>query len=285
MSSTDYIEVTAIVQPQEPWTDLLIEELAEIGFESFEENPQGFKAYIARSEYDADKLTSVKLWEDTAGECSFHFSIEVISSRNWNKDWESNFKPVDVDGKCYIRAPFHEAKSGHDYELVIEPKMSFGTGHHHTTYLMAQWMLETDFKSKKVLDMGCGTGILAILAEKMGASQVIAIDNYAFAYENTLENIEINAAKKVEALLGDAQLLGEEKYDIILANITKNVLKEDMATYVKAMNNKGLIFISGFFAVDMQELTELAESLGLAKIAHKQKDEWAAVKFSLEQAG
>lgn len=279
MSNTDYIQVTAIVTPAQPWSDLLIAELAEIGFESFEENLKGFKAFIPAQLFSREKLDAITLPEAPGEEVSFNFTTEIINSQNWNQQWESNFEPVDVKGKCYIRAPFHAAVSNYEYQVVIEPKMSFGTGHHETTTLMVEWMLETSFEEKSVLDMGCGTGILAILASMMGANKVMAIDNYPFAWENTIENIEKNNTPNVKAQLGDATLLGMENYDIILANITKNVLKEDMKTFAQVLNPKGLLFISGFFAEDMDELVSIASALGLKASGHKQNREWAAVKF------
>ncbi len=279
MNYTNFIQVTATVNPAQPWSDLLIAELAEIGYESFEENLKGFKAYIAEENFNQELLDSVSIAEDQEHKIIFSFAIEKINSRNWNKEWESNFEPVDVDGKCYIRAPFHPEKRDFDYQIIIEPKMSFGTGHHETTTLMVQWMLETTFEKKSVLDMGCGTGILAILASMKGADPVVAIDNYPYAYENTLENIDKNNTSNIKAFLGDASLLGEEKYDIILANITKNVLKEDMKIYGKVLNNKGLLFISGFFQDDRQELVDLASQYGLTEMGFKQNKEWVALRF------
>lgn len=279
MNYTNYIQVTAVVTPTHPWSDLLIAELADIGFESFEETLKGFKAYIPFEDFDEHKLNTVHLEDTREDEVTFTFSVETINSRNWNNEWESNFEPVEVDGKCYIRAPFHEEKPDFQYQVVIEPKMSFGTGHHETTSLMVQWILETDFKGKSVLDMGCGTGILAILASMKGADPVLAIDNFPYAYENTLENVEKNNTLNVRTLMGDAGLLGEETFEIILANITKNVLKEDMNTYVSVLQPGGLLFISGFFFEDMVELTRLAETNGLRKMGHKQNKDWVAVKF------
>lgn len=279
MSSIPYTEVTAVVEPAQPWSDLLIAELAEIGFESFEENLKGFKAYIPTSQFDADKLQAVSLPEEEAHSVRFTFTVKNIDSQNWNQVWESNFEPVDVDGKCYIRAPFHTAKPDYEWEVVIEPKMSFGTGHHETTSLMVQWMLETSFKGKKVLDMGCGTGILAILAAKMGAAPVQAIDNYPYAWENTLENVERNGTPNIEVLLGDASLLGKEDFDIILANITKNVLLEDIPTFISVLKTGGELYISGFFADDMADLSDLAQRHGMKTLAFKQNKEWVAVRL------
>ncbi len=277
MNYTNYIQVTATVSPAQPWSDLLIAELAEIGFESFEETIKGFKAWIPAEEFDQKKLDAVSL--DVEEEVKFTFAVETINSQNWNQEWESNFEPVMVDGKCYIRAPFHSPSHGFDYEIVIEPKMSFGTGHHETTTLMVQWMLETNFKERKILDMGCGTGILAILASMMGAREGVAIDNFPYAWENTLENLEKNNITNITAIMGDANAIGNSKFDIILANITKNVLKEDMKTYADALPPGGELFISGFFYDDLDELVSLAKQNNLTETGHKQNKEWVAVRF------
>ncbi len=275
----DYVEVTALVDPPQPWSDLLITELAEIGFESFEENLRGFKAYIPSADFDEEKLKALNLHEEEAKNVQFSFSIKKIDNENWNQVWESNFEPVDVDNQCYIRAPFHQPKPDYPYEIIIEPKMSFGTGHHETTTLMVSWMLETDFKGKQVLDIGCGTGILAILAAKKGADTVLAIDNYPYAWENTLENVARNNTPNIRVKLGDATLLGIETFDIILANITRNVLMEDMEKFVSVLKTGGELYISGFFADDMKEITDKAVTYGVRAMAHKQNKEWVAVKL------
>lgn len=279
MSSMDYVEVTAVVEPVQPWADLLIDEMAEIGFESFEENLKGFKAYIQSDAFDEKKLNAIAIPEMKADGAHFTFTVKKIDNQNWNQVWESNFEPVDVKQQCYIRAPFHEPKPNYPWEVIIEPKMSFGTGHHETTSLMVEWMLETDFKGKHVLDMGCGTGILAILAAKMGAGKVVAIDNYPFAWENTLENIHRNDTPDIRVLLGDVSLLGKENYDIILANITKNVLMEDIEIYASVLNPNGELYISGFFADDMHDIIQKAEKYNIREVENKQNKEWAAVKL------
>jgi ribosomal protein L11 methyltransferase len=279
MSTMDYVEITALVDPPQPWSDLLIAEMADIGFESFEENLRGFKAYIPSADFNEEKLRAVTLPEDEAKNVKFSFTIKKIDNENWNQVWESNFEPVDVDKQCYIRAPFHQPKPDYPFEIIIEPKMSFGTGHHETTTLMVQWMLETDFRGKHVLDMGCGTGILAILAAKKGADPVLAIDNYPYAWENTIENAARNQTPNIRVELGDATLLGKETFDIILANITKNVLLEDMEVYASVLKPGGELYISGFFADDMKDITEKAAGFGIHALASKQNKEWVAVKL------
>jgi ribosomal protein L11 methyltransferase len=279
MITVDYMEVTAVVDPPQPWSDLLIAEMAEIGFESFEENLKGFKAYIPSADFDEEKLKSINLSEDEAKTVKFSFTLKKINNENWNQVWESNFEPVDVDKQCYIRAPFHQPKPDYPFEIIIEPKMSFGTGHHETTTLMVQWMLETDFSGKHVLDMGCGTGILAILAAKKGADSVMAIDNYPYAWENTIENVARNKTPNIRVELGDAMLLGKDTFDIILANITKNVLLEDLEVYVSVLRSGGELYISGFFADDMQDIIQKAEKYSMREVEYKQNKEWVAVKL------
>lgn len=279
MSSLDYIEVTAKVNPTEPWSDLLIDLMGEIGFESFDENHQGFKAYIPAQLFDKSKLEEIQLSDENGSHVDFNFEIKHITSQNWNELWESNFDPVDIEGRCFIRAPFHEAKNGYEYQIVIEPKMSFGTGHHETTSLMVQWVLDTDFSGKEVLDMGCGTGILAILSRKKGARNVVAIDNFIYAYENAIENAHYNDVTDITVMHGDASLLGDQKFDIILANITRNVLLADMKIYSSVLKAGGSIFISGFFAADEEELIIEAEKQGLVFVGSKQFKDWIAIKF------
>ncbi len=279
MKPVEYIEVNYVVKPTNPWSDLLIAELGELGYESFEETTAGFKAYIQSDIFNKNLLEQVSIPEDTQKEVQFSFEWRKVTSKNWNQEWEKNFQPVDIQNACYIRAPFHEPRSHYRFEIVIEPKMSFGTGHHHTTALMVEWMLETDFEQKKVLDMGCGTGVLAILAHKMKAKEVDAIDNYPFAYENTLENIQNNQAQKINGFLGDAALLKDKKYDIILANITRNVLMQDMQTYTSALNQGGSLFLSGFLWEDKKMIEDSAQHSGLSPAGYKRKEEWAALKF------
>lgn len=271
----DYIEVNCRLNPVDPWRDILIAQLADAGYESFEETDEGFKAYIPAKDYQQETLAEAMLLEDQAPKMSWE--VVRIEGQNWNLLWESNFEPVRINNQLYIRAPFHAPDDSVNMEIVIEPKMSFGTGHHETTHLMSQWLLETDLSNKSLLDMGCGTGILAILAAKKGAKPVTAIDNHPWAYENTLENIRRNEVPDIKVRLGDAALLGEETFDVILANITKNILLADMHKYVGVLHNHGLLFLSGFLEKDRDDLVRHAAKFGMEFQGQKMQKDWMAI--------
>lgn len=277
----DYMELYCKLDPLEPWREILIAQLSDIGFESFEETHDGFKAYIPVSMLDEELLEETCMLPASDKNPIQARELKHIKTINWNEEWERHFEPIQVDDKVYIRAPFHDPKPHIPYEIVIEPKMSFGTGHHETTRLVVQWMLETDMTNASVLDMGCGTGILAILAAKMGASRVVAIDNYMFAYENTLDNLERNGLAGVVARHGDAGILGEEFFDIILANITRNVLLEDMKAYRSVMQPGGLLFVSGFLQVDKQLIVRHASGLGFRFEGEKTIEDWVGLRLRL----
>jgi len=197
---------------------------------------------------------------------------------NWNEEWEKNFSPIMVDEVCQVRAPFHP-KLDTEFDIVIEPKMSFGTGHHATTHMMIQHILKEDWQDKKVLDMGCGTGVLAILSEMKGANPIDAIDIDNWCYLNTLENIERNNCKHISTYEGDAGLLEGKNYDTIIANINRNILLKDMATYANCLNEKGSLFLSGFYQEDLAIIKESCEKLGLSYESHLERDNWIAAKF------
>ena len=213
-----------------------------------------------------------------SNEFKITYSKKEIEQVNWNAAWEKNFHPIEVDQKCVVRAPFH-SKANVDYEIVIEPKMSFGTGHHETTYMMLQYMLETDFQGKTVLDMGCGTAVLAILAEFRGASKIDAIDIDSWCYKNSLENIERNNCKNIKTFLGDVSLLENKKYQIIIANINRNILLKDMESYCFSLENEGQLFLSGFYNEDLNLIIATCTKFNLTFVDKIERNNWVAAKF------
>jgi ribosomal protein L11 methyltransferase len=258
--------------------DLLINALAEFGFDTFEEMEMGFKAYIPEGNFNRKALDEVL--EPYHELFTFSYEVALIPQKNWNEVWESNFEPIQVKNKIYVRATFHESKPGFEYEIVIDPKMAFGTGHHQTTAMVMEWMLGADFSGKNVLDMGCGTGILAILASKMGAKQVTAIDYDIVCYDSTIENSELNHIKNIIPLCGSKEAIPNEKYDTILANINRNILIEQMGRYTEVLKPGGEIYFSGFYETpDLEIITAEAAKYGLKYIAHKKDKEWVAAKF------
>jgi ribosomal protein L11 methyltransferase len=260
--------------------DLLINELAEFGFDTFEDMDFGFKAYIPADGFDQKALDEVlKPYHQMF---TFSYEVMLIPQKNWNAVWESNFEPIEIKDQIYVRATFHPAKPDFKYEIVIDPKMAFGTGHHQTTSMMMDWMLETDLKDKTVLDMGCGTGILAILASKMGATSVTAIDYDEVCYESTLENAPLNHIGNIIAICGSKEEIPDYEYDIILANINRNILIDQMSRYVEVLKPGGEIFFSGFYeSPDLDIITTEAAKYGLKYIFHKENKNWVAAKFSL----
>lgn len=257
-----------------PIKEILIAELADIGYEGFVEETFGLIAYIPEEEFvEKDLHELLKDYEiDTTS-----YSKKLVEPQNWNEVWESSFEPIAVKDLCYIRAPFHEAKDGFKYEIVVEPKMSFGTGHHQTTQMVIEAMFNIDFNGKQVLDMGSGTGVLAILASKMGAGNIIAVDNEEFAYENAIENCERNNISNVEVILGEADKIKDKKFDIILSNITKNINIELTAYYTKMLPQDGNVVMSGFFENDVADVAASAEKHGFQMVSSHLKDHWASV--------
>jgi ribosomal protein L11 methyltransferase len=249
--------------------------LGELGFESFVEEDKDLLAYIPSAQFDTLMLDDESL--QAVG--NVKFSWKVIADQNWNAVWEENFEPVTIAGKCHIRAPFHPALKNVPYEIVIEPKMSFGTAHHETTSLMIQYLLETELKDKKVLDMGCGTGVLAILAAMRGSNDVVAIDNDEWAYNNALENVERNNTSFINVYLGDASLLKDQIFNVILANINRNILLNDIPVYVNCLTADGLLLLSGFYIEDLNAIKESAASNGLEYTSHKEENRWVAACF------
>ncbi len=271
----NYIQYSFNVTPPEPGSDILIALLADIGFESFTQNDFGLDAYI-QDELENENLVKDLKFEDFI----FSYIRTEIPKTNWNEEWEKNFSPVYVDDLVCIRAHFHDKSENVKHDIVITPKMSFGTGHHDTTWLVSKTMFSLDFKNKSILDMGCGTGILAILAKQLGATTLLGIDIDDWSIENSIENAEINDCSEIEFKKGDATLLPkQETFDIILANINKNILKQDLPNYFTCLKKGGYILLSGFFSADVEELKKLAQTIGLTFIESYNKNEWAVIKL------
>jgi len=272
----NYIEYQFDIQPKEPFGEILTAFLADLEFESFVETDNGISAYVRT---DLDDESGVQQIIDDLKDVNIRYTKKEIIQQNWNEEWESNFHPILVADQCYIRAEFHESKPEIPYEVIIQPKMAFGTGHHETTHLMVEYILETEFEGKDVLDMGCGTSILGILAKMKGANYVEAIDFDQWAVDNSIENAERNKVE-LNIKLGDSSSLDEKAFDIILANINKNVLMRDIPNYVKNLNfTEGELILSGLMTQDFDDIKSLCESLGLKFINKKQRNEWIALKF------
>ncbi len=276
MSNTVYLGYYFKVKPQQPAVEILIAELGYAGFESFVETEEGVTAYIQKEEWYENILEDVQVLSSNEFEISFTF--EEIEQTNWNAEWEKNFNPIVVDNICAVRAPFHESFNT-QYDIIIEPKMSFGTGHHETTHMMIQHILKNDFENKSVLDMGCGTGVLAILAELKGAKPIDAVDYDNWCYLNSLENVERNNCKHITVIEGDASVLGKNKYDIIIANINRNILMQDMGTYISCLNKNGMLFLSGFYTDDIPMIQSECEKYLLKFKEKLERNNWVSLKF------
>lgn len=270
-----YYEYTFKVNPPQPGTDILISDLGDLGFETFTEDEHGFKAYIQE-----ETEPTVNLHNLNYDDFTFTFEKQRIEQTNWNAEWEKNFEPVLVENLLLIRAPFHNPDETVQHEIVIMPKMSFGTGHHDTTWLMCKQLFQINLKNKTVLDMGCGTGVLAILAKKLGALKVVGVDIDEWSVENSIENCANNNCNDIEIKLGSKEaLINYNSFDVILANINKNVLKDQMAVYANLLENGGSLLLSGFFNTDITELEQVAENNSLKLIDSFTKNNWAVMKL------
>ncbi|HRB71816.1 MAG TPA: 50S ribosomal protein L11 methyltransferase [Flavobacterium sp.] len=272
----NYIGYHFSVEPKELGSEILIAELGETAFESFIETENGLSAYVQKELWNENILDDIQILHSE--EFTISYTIEEIEQVNWNEEWEKNFEPIDIDGICQIRAPFHE-KNDAQYDIVIEPKMSFGTGHHETTFMMAQHLLETDVTGMKTLDMGCGTAILAILAEMRGAQPIDAIDIDNWCYLNSIENAERNNCKHITVYEGDASLLVDQQYDLIIANINRNILLNDMQAYVDRLNKGGILLLSGFYEEDIPFIDASCTEKGLTYVKKFQKNNWVSLKY------
>ena len=275
MSNIIYIGYYFKVEPLQPAVEILIAELGYAGFESFVETEEGVTAYIQKEEWNDKILEYIDILK--SDEFNISYTFEEIEQTNWNEEWEKNFNPIQVDDLVSIRAPFH-TNASLQFDIVIEPKMSFGTGHHETTHMMVQHLLALDLDTKKVLDMGCGTGILAIFAEMKGAKAIDAIDIDSWCYENSLENIQRNNCNHITVYEGDASLL-KEKYDVIIANINRNILLSDIKTYTDCLNENGVLLLSGFYKEDIAIIEDEVTKHGLTFETMIQKNNWVALKY------
>ncbi|ETN94941.1 50S ribosomal protein L11 methyltransferase [Zhouia amylolytica] len=271
-----YIGYDFKVSPINPGNEILIAELGSIGFESFVETEDGLLAYINKDEWFENILDEVYILNND--EFSISYSFKDIEQVNWNEEWEKNFEAIEVDGVCTVRAPFHDTPKT-EFDIVIEPKMSFGTGHHETTHMMIQHLLKMDLEGKKTLDMGCGTAVLAILAEKMGAQPIDAIDIDNWCYLNSLENAERNNCKHITVYEGDASLLKGRAYELIIANINRNILLRDIPVYVKSLRKEGVLLLSGFYKEDLDQVKERCAEFSLKFVENLEKNHWVAAKF------
>lgn len=271
-----YTEYTFSQPTTEEQRDMLVALLSDLDFDSFYDDDEGFKAYTSNDE--AKDAVLELLTMDCFDGVNLN-KVELMPDKNWNEIWEASYQAVVVNQRCRVRAPFHAADDSFEFDLVIEPKMSFGTANHETTSQMIQLMLDTPFKNMDVLDMGSGTAVLAILAVKLEAKSVLAVDNDEWAYNNAFTNIGLNGVSDIEVVLGDASSLGERSFDIVLANINRNILLRDMHVYVNAINPGGKLFMSGFYLEDLTLIRDEAERLGLVYHRHMDKNNWVAVEF------
>jgi ribosomal protein L11 methyltransferase len=277
----EYTKITCTLSPDnELAREMLVAELGNVGFESFVETEDTVEAYIPAGIYMPELLLSDSLTNNEF--FSFSSSAEVIADQNWNEVWEQNyFEPLLIEEQCMIRAPFHEEYPDANYQIIINPKMAFGTGNHETTHLMIKAMLDLDLNNKNVLDMGCGSGVLSILASQKGATEITAIDIDEWSTNNTVENASLNQITNIFVLLGDAELLTDQQFDVILANIQRNILLQDMDAYRKVLKKGGILVMSGFYISDLEAIVEKAGVLDLELIQSDERSEWCAACFKL----
>jgi len=271
-----YISYTFKINPKEPATEILVAELGEVGFESFVENEEGVIAYIQQVDWNENLLDDIFVLNSE--EFSISYEMEVIEQTNWNSEWEKNFNPIQVDDLVSIRAPFHD-NTNLKYDIVIEPKMRLGTGQHETTHMMVQHLLKLDLTKRKVLDMGCGTGILAIFAEMKGAKPIDAIDIDNWCYQNSIENAARNNCSNIAVYEGEASLLLNKKYDVIIANINRNILLNDMKTYMNCLNDEGIILLSGFYYEDIPIIDAEVSKYQFKISEIIERNNWVALKY------
>lgn len=272
-----YLEYRFRVRPLQPASDMLMAELGELGFESFVETDNGVLAYV-QMDQRPNEVDIGSLFVVQHPDFEISWSFTEVEQQNWNAEWEKNFHPINVGNRCRIRAPFHSWENV-EFDIIIEPKMSFGTGHHETTHMMLQLLLEENMTGKKVLDMGSGTGVLAILTEMMGADNIMAVDIDAWCFENARENVERNQCKKIQVVQGDAHVLGNEQYDLIIANINRNILLKDIPIYASCLKKTGDLFLSGFYLSDLDVISAKCGEFNLKLEKKIVENDWVAVKY------
>lgn len=272
-----YLEIDLRLTPIDHWREVVIAQMGLLGFESFVNTPLGFKAYIPQNEFQEKEFSQIDVFDFQ--ELEIEWDTKIIPPENWNRQWEENFSPIRIGERCVVRADFHPPEKA-EYELVITPKMSFGTGHHETTQMMISYLLDLNCNNKTVLDMGTGTGVLAILAEKRGAKTVLAVDNDPWCVENTLENLEMNHCQKISAQLSST-VPKKKKYDMVLANINRNVLLKQIADYAQVLAPEGDLLMSGFYVEDLGIIQNACETEGFRFIRNLDVNNWVAAHFTL----
>ncbi len=273
----NYIGVTFHFKSDDVQNEILMAYLAELEYESFEEKDDGVLAYVQEPLFDEEALK--ELLKTNLSAMDIWYNYEKIDDRNWNELWESNYQSVVIAEQCLVRAPFHESDPSLKYEIVIEPQMSFGTAHHETTSQILEYILEHNFEGENVLDMGCGTGVLAILAAMKGGKKLEAIDNDEWAYRNSVQNVERNGFPDIKVVQGDAEDLKGKMFTVIFANINRNILLKDIPAYAKALASGGRIYFSGFYDEDLKIIRDKAEENGLKFINNKSRNRWVAAYF------
>ncbi|MCJ8164812.1 50S ribosomal protein L11 methyltransferase [Pontibacter sp. E15-1] len=272
----DFIEVTLHVDAA--FADIMTAELGELGFDAFVETEEGFSAYIEEDQFNEEALKeTIQRYAELV---QVTYTVQTIKRQNWNEEWERNFEPLFIGGQVSVRASFHTRPGQAKYDIVINPKMSFGTGHHETTTLMIENQLTLDHQGKRVLDMGCGTGILAIMAGELGATEIVAVEIEDWTVENARENAALNNYGRIDVRLGGAETIaGEHPFDIILANINRNVLLDDMPAYTAVLKPEGWLLLSGFYTEDLPVIRDRAQELGLLYQTHRTKNNWVSALF------
>lgn len=274
-----YIELKCRIEPyNSDISEILMAELSNLQYESFVENNAELLAYVKENDWDEELLSSLYITKNK--DFTIEFSHKKIEQQNWNKTWEENyFKPINIDNRCVIKSTFHKDYPKAQYIINIDPKMAFGTGHHETTSLMIREILDIDVKNKSILDMGCGTGILAILSAMKGATDIVAVDYDVWSYNNTIENMKLNNTKHIIVKHGDINILDDKRYDIIYANINKNVLLADIPEYAKRLNNKAYLMLSGFYESDFDDINKIAQNSNLVLVQSEQNNKWMMLKY------